>query len=136
MIFCLSFEKCMRSIVITTASLAFVSHALAYKLFTGPDGRQVITSECKGSQDGCYQEASTLCKGPYQVVGSHSRAGGLIIDFGMPGPATYYSMSYKCGASDGRLASFPRRGPEWNPPRPAYVNCDVNPNNVQCYGYR
>lgn len=54
----------------------------------------------------------------------------------MPGPVTWYYMSYSCGKSDGRLAEFPFKGREYQPPHPAYVNCDVNPNNLQCYGYQ
>jgi hypothetical protein len=116
-------------LITSSAALAATSSV------TGPSGHPVYTTTCKSDQQECYQEAAQYCRGPYQILSSHSRAGGLIIDLGFPGPATYYSMSYRCGASDGRLAGFPRRGPEWNPPRPAYVNCDVNPYNVQCYGY-
>lgn len=127
----------MKRVLFAVVSMVITSAANAETTsMTGPSGHPVYTTKCKGDQQECYQEASQYCRGPYQILESHSRAGGLIIDFGMPGPATYYIMSYRCGTSDGRLAAFPRRGPEWQPPRPAYVNCDVNPNNVQCYGYQ
>jgi hypothetical protein len=33
----------------------------------------------------------------------------------LPGPVTWYAMSYTCGPSDGRLAAFPFTGPRFNP---------------------
>jgi hypothetical protein len=116
------------SLIVTTSSFA------ATTTVTGPSGRPIYTTSCKSDQQNCYQEASQYCGGPYQVLSSRSNAGGLIADW-MPGPVTWYYMTYSCGRSDGRLAGFPFQGRQYQPPRPSYVNCDVYPNNVQCYGY-
>jgi hypothetical protein len=102
--------------------------------FIGPSGKPVYKTSCKSSTADCYQEASRYCRGAYQIVSSESHAGGLFADL-IPGPVTWYSMSYACGPSDGRLASFPFRGRQYQAPRPAYVNCDAYTNNVQCWGY-
>jgi hypothetical protein len=121
------------------SSLLITSNAYAETTaFRGPSGSNVYTTKCKGSNAECYEEASRYCKGgSYQIVSSERHEGGLICDcLGSGGPVMYYSMSYVCGKSDGRMASFAFHGNHWEPPRPTYVNCDLYPNNVQCYGYR
>jgi hypothetical protein len=62
----------------------------------------------------CYEQASKVCRGPYQVLASESHRGGLIADLvpGLPGgPVMYFSMNFTSGPSDGRLPEFPFRGP-------------------------
>ena len=49
------------------------------------------------------RKALPLCRGgSYQILDSESHAGGLLID-AIPGPVTWYTMTYTCGPSDGRL---------------------------------
>jgi hypothetical protein len=77
--------------------------------FIGPDGKPVNQAKCRVSPRGCYDEAHDTCSGPYQIIDSESHAGGILADI-LPGPVTWYSFTYACGRSDGRLASFPLRG--------------------------
>lgn len=77
--------------------------------FIGPSGKPVQQTKCSHSPKGCYNEAHNTCRGPYQIIDSESHAGGLFADI-LPGPVTWYSFTYICGKSDGRMASFPLRG--------------------------
>lgn len=79
--------------------------------FVGPDGKPVNQTKCRVSPTGCYEEAHDTCHGPYQILDSESHAGGILADI-LPGPVTWYSFTYACGRSDGRLASFQLRGSE------------------------
>lgn len=112
--------------------------------FIGPSGKTVQQVKCGHSPKGCYEEAHSTCQGPYQIIDSESHAGGLVADL-LPGPVTWYSFTYVCGRSDGRLASFPFRGSPHrmiaNPfpapvpaqmPRPA-VNCTSNRVGTSVY---
>jgi hypothetical protein len=75
---------------------------------------------------------------------SHSKAGGLIADL-LPGPITWYYMSYQCGKSDGKMPTFGFRGQSFQPPpvvvAPAYTprttttNCNRFGNSVSCTSY-
>src|ERR1700730_6130908 len=77
--------------------------------FVGPSGAQIHQAKCSQSPQACYQEATKICNGSYQVLDSESHAGGLAADV-LPGPVTWYGMTFSCGASDGRLPSFVFRG--------------------------
>jgi hypothetical protein len=91
--------------------------------FNGPSGALVSTAKCNRSSVGCLQNASQACGGPYQVLDSESHAGGLLADV-MAGPVTWYSMTYQCGPSDGKMPAFAFRGPQYV--APAEVNVTVN----------
>ena len=79
--------------------------------FVGPSGAKIAVAKCSQSPSVCYQKAAATCGGgSYQVLSSESHAGGLVAD-ALPGPVTWYSMSYTCGPSDGQLPDFPFRGP-------------------------
>jgi len=93
----------------TLASFAALSGCAANTSFVGPSGSQVQAAKCSVSQQGCYQEASKICHGSDQVLDSESHAGGLVADI-LPGPVTWYGMTYSCGPSDGRLPSFEFKG--------------------------
>lgn len=67
------------------------------------------SAKCQRSPDACLTEARNTC-GVYAVVDSRSYAGGLISDV-FPGPVTWYELTYQCGPSNGRQATFPFRGP-------------------------
>jgi hypothetical protein len=99
----------------------------------GPSGKPLHhhTAKCSQSREGCYAQATRDCRGgPYQILDSESHAGGLLMDV-IPGPVTWYSMSYTCGPSDGRLADFPFQGPRFNP---SIRTCQQFGNTVTCTG--
>jgi hypothetical protein len=103
--------------------------------FVGPSGEQVQSVKCTQSPQGCYDEASKICKGPYQVLDSESHAGGEFADV-LPGPVTWYGMSFSCGKSDGRLASFAFRGQPYVPDSgPSFTNCQRIGNSMNCQHY-
>ena len=80
----------------------------------------------------CYEQATRDCRGgPYQILDSESQAGGLLADI-LPGPVAWYTMSYACGPSDGRLAAFPFRGPRYKPP--SIITCSRFGDTVSCMG--
>lgn len=107
----------------------------------GPSGATINEAKCSGSPNACLKKAAQDCKGPYQVLDSSSNAGGLLADI-MPGPVTWYRMSYQCGKSDGRMPTFQFRGPQYTPP-PVVVtspsvrttNCNRLGNSVTCTSY-
>lgn len=111
---------------------------------TGPSGAVVNTAKCSSSSEGCFKAAAKTCNGSYQVLDSYSKAGGLVADL-MPGPVTWYYMSYQCGKSDGRMPTFDFRGQSYQPPpvivSPAYTprtsttNCRRFGNSVSCTSY-
>ncbi|MDF3607557.1 hypothetical protein PE067_16235 [Paracoccus sp. DMF-8] len=108
---------------------------------TGPSGENLFTSKCNRSAEGCFSEAANQCKGPYQVVDSHSKAGRTAADL-LPGPVTWYYMTYQCGRSDGRMPQFPFRGQQYTPapvvvqpytaPRMTTTNCSRFGQSVNC----
>jgi hypothetical protein len=80
--------------------------------FNGPSGTPVNTAKCSYSSAGCLKQASDTCRGPYQVLDSDSHSGGLVADV-MAGPVTWYSLTYQCGASDGKMPAFAFRGQQF-----------------------
>jgi hypothetical protein len=118
--------------------ICFIAAALfpewcSAQTIVGPSGKPLqgahSARNAVDSPTGCYEQATRDCKGgSYQIVESESHAGGLIMDV-LPGPVTWYSMSYTCGPSDGRLADFPFRGP-----RQSTRTCMQFGNTVTCTG--
>ncbi len=106
----------------------------SHSTFTGPSGQAIHSAKCMGKPDGCYQEASKVCAGSYQVLDSDSRAGNLVDDSApAPSPITWFNMTFSCGKSDGKIPSFPLKG--LAPPAnngPTFTNCNVNRNNLNC----
>ena len=107
----------------------------------GPSGATVHDAKCNGSPNACLKKAAATCKGPYQVLDSSSNAGGAIADI-MPGPVTWYRMSYQCGLSDGRMPSFPFRGQQYTPPpvviqqpRVTRTTCGTVGNTLNCTSF-
>jgi len=96
----------------------------------GPSGQAMQEVKCNGSPNGCFKKANAICKGPYQVIDSSSNSGGAIADV-LPGPVTWYRMSFQCGKSDGRMPSFPFRGQQYTPP-PVVVNQPSMPRTTTC----
>jgi hypothetical protein len=101
----------------------------------GPDGRPIHETSCQSSSSDCYKEARATCRGNFQVLDSYSKSGGIFAD-AIPGPITWYHVTYACGASDGRVARFPHQGGIYEGPRAFYLNCDGSYYNVSCGGFR
>jgi hypothetical protein len=117
------------------AALSGCSSAATTTSFVGPSGTQIHSAKCGGSPQSCYQEAARICGAPYQVLDSESHAGGLVADV-MPGPVTWYGMTYSCGKSDGRLPNFPFRGQTYVPDSgPTVTNCNAIGHSLNCTTY-
>jgi hypothetical protein len=85
-----------------------------------PSGATFNTAKCSHTSDACFQKAAATCGGPYQVIDSESHAGGTLADV-LPGPVTWYGMTYQCGPSDGKMPTFAFRGGPT-------VNANINQN--------
>lgn len=112
---------------------------------TGPSGEAMLVARCSQSPSACYQAASNSCTGSYQVLDSYSKAGGIMADV-IPGPVTWYYLTYQCGPSDGRTPTFPFRGPQYVPPPvyqpsvpvyrpPQTTTCNRFGNTLRCTTY-
>lgn len=108
------------------------------KQFQAPDGTAVKTVKCTSDPQKCFVAASESCpgSGTYRVVSSESHAGGLAADW-IPGPVTWYGMSYACGTSDGKLPTFAFQGQQYIPEpilirNPTTTNCTTYGNNINC----
>jgi hypothetical protein len=89
-------------------------------------------AKCSHSPTGCYEQATSDCRGgSYQILDSESHTGGLFLDL-RPGPFTWYTMSYTCGPSDGRLATFPFRDDRPIPPPPVITTCTNYGFTISC----
>lgn len=104
--------------------------------FKTPDGADAHTVKCSTDRARCYAEASRSCGGgTYRALASESHAGGIALDI-LPGPVTWYTMTYACGATDGRLPEFPFGGvPAAMPPMPmpaVRTNCTTFGNTTNC----
>lgn len=105
------------AMIIPMTAAAFISAAVlsgcslsSNAAFIGPSGSAVQEAKCSRSPTACYHEVSKVCHGgPYQILDSESHAGGWAADI-LPGPVTWYGMTYRCGPSDGKLADFQFRG--------------------------
>ena len=115
------------------------------KQYTGPDGKTIKTVKCSQHYEECFELASTSCSGgSYQVLNSESHAGGLLLD-ALPGPVTWYGMTFYCGPSDGEMPAFTFNGPKYTPPsqpikvevttKPTTTNCTKTGNTVSCTTY-
>lgn len=106
----------------------------------GPSGHNILVAKCSQSPIACYQKASDNCSGSYQVLDSYSKAGGLLAD-ALPGPVTWYYMTYQCGQTDGLTPTFPFRGQQYTPPpviqapAPTTTTCNRFGNSVTCNSY-
>ena len=105
-------------------------------------GQGVMSAKCSRSPSGCFKQATDACGGgSYQVHSSESHSGGLLADM-MPGPVTWYSMTFQCGASDGRMPAFPYRATQVIPvpvasprPSPTRTTCNRMGPTVNCTSY-
>lgn len=82
-----------------------------------PDGTRAKNVKCNIDSQKCFEAATESCKatqGKYRVITSHSNAGGTAADI-LPGPVTWFNMSYICGDSDGLMPKFEFRGERFKP---------------------
>lgn len=123
------------ALVAITAAMLAACTAPSSSEIKGPSGQTVRTTKCSASPDKCLAEAAARCSGPYQVLDSSSNAGGLAADL-LPGPVTWYRMTYQCGKSDGVMPTFPFRGQQYTPrPGPRYTNCNSVGSTISCTSY-
>lgn len=120
--------------IFALAMLSLTGCTTSQEAVTGPSGATIHQSKCSGSPNGCLNEAGKTCHGPYQVVSSSSNAGGLVADI-LPGPITWYKMSYQCGASDGKMPDFNFRGPEFRMPVSTTTTCNPIGTSMTCRTY-
>ena len=116
------------------------------KEYHAPDGTAIKSVKCTSDHTKCFALASQSCpnEGTYRVMSSESHAGGLLADI-IPGPVTWYSMTYACGASDGQMPDFKFAGQTYTPPpqpstvivkeSPTTTNCRRTGNSVTCNSY-
>jgi hypothetical protein len=96
-------------VLLAGAALSACSAPPSSTSFVGPSGEQIHSTKCSSSPQGCFQEAAKTCGGPYRTLDSESHAGGTVADI-LPGPVTWYGLTYSCGKSDGSIPSFDFRG--------------------------
>lgn len=107
--------------------------------YQAPDGTAIKTVKCSSDAAKCFAAASQSCpgEGTYRVISSASRAGGLAADL-IPGPVTWYYMTYACGPSDGKMPEFAFKGQPYVPPpapvmlQPSTTTCSTFGNNTTC----
>ncbi len=109
--------------------------------FQAPDGTASKTVKCSSDATKCFAAATQSCPGDgtYRVIGSAGRAGGLAADV-LPGPVTWYYMTYVCGPSDGVMPEFKFTGQQYVPPpapvlvrqAPTTTSCSAIGNTVTC----
>ena len=118
--------------------------ASTVKEFQAPDGTAIKTVKCTSDPAKCFALASQSCPkdGAYRVLANESRAGGLVADV-IPGPVTWYAMTFACGPSDGKMPDFKFVGQQYTPPpspivikqQPTTTNCTKIGNSVNCHTY-
>ena len=99
----------MKSLVLTILAFGLLSSSTFAQTIVGPDGKPLKPAhqaKCSQSPAGCYAQATRDCRGgPYQILHSESHPGGLLADI-LPGPVTWYTMSYVCGPSDEKTGGW------------------------------
>jgi len=136
----------IQMLLVAAAFLLTACATTSVKEFKTPDGTKVKIVKCTSDATKCFEQASQSCAdgGTYRVISSESHAGGLVADW-IPGPVTWYSMTYVCGPSDGKLPDFKFAGEHYSPPptpapvvikqRPTTTNCTAFGNSVTCNSY-
>src|SRR5215831_6428470 len=88
---------------------ALFSGCCSAQTTVGPSGKPlqpIHRAKCSQSPAGCYEQATRDCRGgSYQILDSESHPGGLLLDI-LPGPVTWYTMTYVCGAPDGKTGRW------------------------------
>lgn len=112
-----------------------------------PDGSKIKTVKCTSDPQKCFTTASQSCPGAgtYRVLTSESHARGIWADV-LPGPVTWYGMTYACGPSDSKLPDFRLQGQQYTPPqymppavaparRATTTTCTPMGNGMSCNTY-
>ena len=126
----------MQKIFFNILLIVFLSSCLAKTQttsFSSPTGSSLFKTKCNVDTSKCFAEASSKCSGSYNVIDSESHAGGTLADI-LPGPVTWYSMTYECGPSNGKYPKFPFQGPRYSPPTMVYTpstNSNKELNNLK-----
>lgn len=114
--------------------------------FKAPDGKLIKTVKCTSESSKCFIAAAQSCggDGTYRVISSESHAGGIAADL-IPGPVTWYVMTYACGPSDGKMPEFkwvgqvtpppPSPIPQVVRPAPTTTNCTKLGDSLSCRTY-
>jgi len=136
-----------RTIPLVAAALMAGCATTTVKEYQAPDGTSIKTVKCTSDPTKCFEQASKSCSngGSYRVISSESHAGGLIADL-MPGPITWYSMTFACGPSDAKMPDFKFTGERFTPPppnpasviikqKPTTTNCTTIGSSVTCNSY-
>lgn len=129
----------LRSISLAVAALLAGCATASVKEYQAPDGTAIKTVKCTSDSSKCFELASRSCPsdGSYRVISSESHAGGLVADI-LPGPVTWYSMTYSCGQSDGKMPDFKFTGERYTPsvapdtPSVAPVTVKQSPTMTYC----
>jgi hypothetical protein len=132
----------MKTFVCLALALMFTACATtSVNQVQAPDGTLIKTVKCTSDATKCFAVATESCPGTgtYRVISSESRAGGIAADL-IPGPVTWFYMTYACGPSDGRMPDFKFAGQQYVPPPPPTVvkqaptttNCTAIGNSVNC----
>ena len=118
------------------APLPEIAEAQQIEQIASPSGVTINYVKCSRKSGKCLNKAADFCSGSYQVIDSESHSGGIIADI-LPGPVTWFSMTFLCGKSDGAMPSFAFRGPE--PAMPSVIipstiqtTCNNFGNTVTC----
>lgn len=137
------------SLIVLIAAIVNIGCATtSLKEFKAPDGSAVKTVKCTSDTSKCFEKASQSCPvdSSYLVKSSESHMGGVLADI-FPGPVTWYSMTYSCGVSDGKMPDFAFTGERMTFPmpvaptpviikqKPTYTNCSKVGDYVNCSTY-
>lgn len=122
----------MKKLIFTVSILIFLTGCTAGPTVVeipSPDGSPLKKVKCVKNSSECFVAAGKSCNGgSYQVFDSESHAGGIWAD-ALAGPATWFSFTYKCGPSDGKIPTFPFGGQQYTPPTMINQNTDVKVYN-------
>jgi len=78
-------------------------------------GEKIFEAKCKSTASECIADARATCSEGYELLASESHAGGAIAD-ALPGPVTWYTMTFKCSGFGGNeRPDFAFRGPTYQP---------------------
>lgn len=72
---------------------------------SGESGPSYFKAKCKSEIQDCFDDARNQCGGKFTLVHKESHSGGLLAD-ALPGPVTWYTVSFRCGAPAESLLAF------------------------------
>jgi len=109
-------------------------------------GEAAYKTKCTNTPESCIEDAYKRCNGgTFSTIYSDAHSGGIIADF-IPGPTTWYALTFKCGGA-GNRPDFAWRGTttqealetmkvyqSMSPPIPktTHTNCYKLGNSMNC----